>query len=592
MIRVVLLLFVMNLISFSVIAENITINHPSPYVRLHANDAVKWQRWDASVLLRAKKENKLILISSGYYACHWCHVMRRESFTDEAVAKILNEKFIVVKIDREINSALDNYLMNFMQSTQGYGGWPLNVFITPEGYPLTALVYLPKKEFISVVQNLNSRWLSENNRLRKMAQGMFEYAQLAANATIEISDIDMLDALMKSVNSVSDDLQGGIGNKQKFPMPYLIMSLLEIYESNRNKVQAEFIKLTLNQMLEQGLHDSVGGGFFRYTIDQGWQTPHFEKMLYTNAAMIKLYIKAYRVFKNKKWLLAAEETMKFVIREMKKDQGGYVSSLNAQDVSGEEGGNYVWHIEKLKSLLSKQQQVWLSKNVKFSELADSGKLMPMGFWSDEESIKLRRILMKKRQGNPPIKDSKMIVSWNAYLLSAMIELIDVTANKDYVEAAEQLYMKLSEQVEKGLVRSQKSYPQKYLEDYVFTAYAFWQWHKYKKEKGVEQRVNVLINTIEELFISEHGWKETDATLIPFPGELKNIKDGNLPSAEVVYLGLLQQRGLEEKVKAGNKSRNIMKADRRIIGNPLEYSSLIIFRALNQDTQPKRSLQIN
>lgn len=585
MIKNLCLMSMLFLFSFSVPAENITNNHPSPYVRLHANDAVKWQRWDKSILLRAKKENKLIFISSGYYACHWCHVMRKESFTDKVVAKILNEKFIPVKIDRELKPALDAYLMNFFQSTQGYGGWPLNVFLTPEGYPLTGLVYLPKNDFLSVVKTLNSKWLSESVRLNNIALSVFEHARKVNKKTQQISDKNLLEMLVKSADRVSDDLEGGFGDKSKFPMPYLMMSLISVYEQNKNEGLAEFIQLSLKQMAEQGLHDAIGGGFFRYTIDQGWQTPHFEKMLYTNAAMINLYVKAYKVFKKKKWLFVAEETMDFVIREMKRQEGGYVSSLNAQDEKSLEGGNYLWKKEKLRQLLNNSQQNWFDKNVRLSQLSVEDEVLPLGLWQDGDAAEIKNILMKKRVDNPPVKDNKMLISWNAYLLSSMIELIEITENKIYIIAAEKLYDDLNKQLVSGLTRNKHSYPQKYLEDYVFMANAVWLWGQYKKDNSNKLQLENLIKEINELFVSKHGWKETDRTIIPFPGDQKNIKDGNLPSTEVVYLNLLQQMKIENKEM---KARRLSNIDIRVIKQPLEYSSLIILKTqslLNQHALP-------
>lgn len=587
MIKNLCLMSALFLFSFSVPAENITNNHPSPYVRLHANDAVKWQRWDKSILQRAKKENKLIFISSGYYACHWCHVMRKESFTDKAVAKILNENYIPVKIDRELKPSLDAYLMGFVQAAQGFGGWPLNVFLTPEGYPLTGLVYLPKNDFISVINKLNSKWLNENVRLKNIALSVFDHSRKINKKTEIMSNKDLLDMFFKSVDRVSDDLEGGFGDASKFPMPYLMMSLISVYEKDNNEELAEFINLTLKQMTEQGLHDSIGGGFFRYTVDQGWQTPHFEKMLYTNAAMISLYVKAYEVFENKKWLFVAEETMNFVIREMKKQDGGYVSSLNAQDVNSQEGGNYLWKKQALIKLLNKSQQSWFEKNVRYSQQSEGVDVLPLGLWQGKKALEVKKLLMKKRSNNRPVKDNKMLISWNAYLLSSMIELIEITENKRYIAAAEELYDDLNKQVESGLARNQKIYPQKYLDDYVFTANAFWLWSKYKKEKANKQQLEELINDINALFVSSHGWKETDQTIIPFPGDLKNIKDGNLPSTEVVYLNLLQQMRIEgEELKA----RNMIDIDVRVIDirvkeQPLEYSSLIIFKTQSLLNQP-------
>jgi len=225
MIKIIhLLLLILCSKSLFVNAENITSEHPSPYVRMHANDAVKWQKWDRSILARAQKENKLIMISSGYFACHWCHVMRRESFTDKEIAVLLNKKYIPVKIDRELNSSLDAYLMGFLQRTQRRGGWPLNVFLTPQGYPLTGIVYLPKEQFHEVLLRLDAKWQKRSAELAKTALNAFEYAQQLSMASVSVSNKELQSALDNVLSQVVDELEGGFGNETKFPMPYLVMS--------------------------------------------------------------------------------------------------------------------------------------------------------------------------------------------------------------------------------------------------------------------------------------------------------------------------------------------------------------------------------
>lgn len=575
MIKALLLLLVTGLLPQLLFARNITENHPSPYVRLHANDAVKWQVWDRSVIRRAQKENKLIFISSGFYACHWCHVMRKEAFVDMQVAVLLNEKYISVKLDRELNSVVDAYLMGFLEKTQGRGGWPLNVVLTPDGYPLTGMVYLPKDNFLRVMRNIDKKWQKERVGLSAMAREVFEHTQREALQLKNISPDKLLQIFMASVEESADDFEGGFGNKIKFPRPYLLMSLLSVYEDTYDANLKEFIVLTLNQMSEQGLHDSVGGGFFRYTTDQSWQVPHFEKMLYTNAAMIKLYVQAYKTFADRKWLLVAEQTMDFVIRDMQGEKGGFVGSLNAQDKNEIEGGNYIWQKKELMSLLNTRQQNWLENNVQFTQLPDSEEVLPLGFWQGDDVEKIKQVLLDWRQKNQPVKDNKLNVSWNAYLLISMVDLVLVSDKPGYKQAALQQFNMLDNLDESKLIRNSRFHGQRYFEDYVFMAYAIWYWNYHLSKVPDYTRVDELVNKALDLFLGEVGWRESDGAIIPMPGETLVSKDGNLPSAAVYMLKLVKTRGTM-KGQIENKLRNMAtKVDVSSVENPLKSSSYII-----------------
>jgi len=572
-----LLLFISTLFMQAVTAENITTDHPSPYVRMHANDAVKWQKWDSSVLLRAKKENKLIMISSGYFACHWCHVMRRESFTNAEIAALLNSRYIPVKIDRELNSSLDAYLMDFLQRTQHRGGWPLNVFLTPEGYPLTGLVYLPAKRFQDVLLRLDARWQADSAELNKKAVAAFEYAQSLRLESVYVSNKQLQSALLNVLSQVTDDLQGGFGDGAKFPMPYLMMSLIAQYEKSTDEQLAQFIQLTLQQMATKGLHDVIGGGFFRYTVDQGWQLPHFEKMLYTNAAMIDLYVKAYNVFNDRRWLLVAEETMDFVIREMQGENGFYVSSLNAQDASGVEGGNYIWDKKVLPSIIKKLNNQAIAESTTYHAMPESEKILPVGLWAGQISEKNRRRLWQKRIENPPVKDDKLLLSWNAYLLSSMVDLIKVSNRSQDIKAAQTLYENIRAQTASDLLRNRQDNAQRYLEDYVFVANALHQWNKLQKSAVDRKLISSLVMQTLSLFVDDNGWNMTDKPVIPMPASQKNIKDGNLPSAEVVLLRLFYELKIDHSAVKKIIKRISQQVDIRVANNPLEYSGLIDFK---------------
>ena len=262
--------------------------HPSPYLAMHGKDPVHWQDWGPEVLRLAQAENKLVFISSGYFACHWCHVMQRESYHDPAIAELLNRHFIAVKLDRELHPALDAHLIAFVERTQGNAGWPLNVFLTPAGNPLVGLTYAPPAKFRELLQRLAETWTKEAAALKDVARRAA--AELGAQAASPAVSPD-LGALRIQLSAqalqLGDELQGGFGRQSRFPMIPQLLALLELLEIQPDARLRSLLQLTLDQMAGQGLRDHLGGGFFRYTVDPGWQIPHYEKMLYTNAMMVR-----------------------------------------------------------------------------------------------------------------------------------------------------------------------------------------------------------------------------------------------------------------------------------------------------------------
>ncbi len=578
MIRIVQLMLLVLFSQQSVFAVPVSADDISSYVRMHANDAVKWQQWDESVLQQAQKENKLILISSGYYACHWCHVMRRESFNDAEVAKIINNHFIPVKIDRELQPVLDDYLMGFMKNTQGYGGWPLNIFITPQGFPLTGLVYLPKKDFIKVLNNLKNKWQLEQAKLEEIAREAFNYTEMLNAQQIYVTHQELSDALEQEVKNSMDELEGGFGMRAKFPMPHLMLSLLEIYKIQQQPWMKDFLQLTLQQMSSKGLHDAVGGGFFRYTVDPGWNVPHFEKMLYTNAAMIQLYSRAYKVLGDEKWLWLAEETMEFLLREMSDGKGGFVSALNAQDSHDEEGGMYIWSEEELEKSLGEKKYHWYKKNIKNNFIESEQKLLPVGVWNGKEASEVKDSLLKKRIKNPALRDDKFVISWNAYTLKAITELLRVKPDSRYRQAAERLSKRIIQEHERWLGDPSKA--SVYLQDYVFMADALWRWQALSVSRD-ETRSFIITDEVFSRFISRNGWYLSSDSILPMPGAVRNIKDDNLPASDVVMMQLV--RSMPEKY-----SSRLLKLygedglmDSRVVIEPLHYASFIADRLIQQ-----------
>jgi len=334
--------------------------HPTPYLALHGNDPVQWQDWGPDVVKRAKAENKLIFISSGYFSCHWCHVMQRESYSDKGVASLLHGLAIPVKVDRELQPALDSWLIDFTQRTTGRAGWPLNVFLTPDGYPLVGASVAGITSLLPILEQLQTRWQESEKYLRTTALSAFKSMQPAPQShSGERPEPGMNKILaqlvIRQAMQNADDTAGGFGEQNKFPMSPQLKNLIELQASFPDEKLAEFLKLTLNQMARLGLRDHVGGGFFRYTVDPAWDTPHFEKMLYDNAQLIEIYLRAAQVFDQPAYLEVARDTLDFVLNVLRDTHGGYFASLSAVDDKDVEGGYYLWQTEELQSTLSKKE---------------------------------------------------------------------------------------------------------------------------------------------------------------------------------------------------------------------------------------------
>ena len=411
--------------------ENQLAHHPSPYLALHGHDPVAWQEWNAATVQRARKEGKLLFVSIGYFSCHWCHVMQRESYKNVEIAKLLNTYFIPVKVDREINGALDTELQAFAEATRGQAGWPLNIFITPEGYPLTALLYAPPQDFLQYLTRLSTRWQQESPAL----------AQAAKAAAQEIPSEQVQDAkfapqialiyqqrLVNEALSQADLFRGGFGSANKFPQSPQMAALLEIQRQAPNPKLAEFLRLTLDRMANLGLYDHIGGGFFRYTVDPDWLMPHFEKMLYDNAQLASLYLQAAKVLQQPVYRDIALRTLDFMLADMREpSSGAFITSLSAIDTQDREGGVYLWDKMTLKKLLAPDEIKLIAK---FWELARPAEFelgyLPLHHTqpTKAEQVRLSIIYAKlkiARAKRIPPKDDKQLAGLNGLTLIALAE---------------------------------------------------------------------------------------------------------------------------------------------------------------------------
>lgn len=469
---------------------NKLINESSPYLLQHAHNPVNWLPWSDESLELAKKEQKLILISIGYAACHWCHVMEKESFEDENVAKLMNEHFICIKVDREERPDVDAYYMDAVQMMQGQGGWPLNCFALPDRRPVWGGTYFRKNQWTGVLQSVVSLYKNRFHDLMEQASQVQKGLQSIAvlHYSKQKADMKNLGESLKGWQKQFDMLDGGFKGAPKFPMPVSISFLHDYQLHSKDEKIRGFLDITLRKMALGGLYDAVGGGFARYSTDRLWKVPHFEKMLYDNAQLIGLYARASGAFQREFYLEIARESLAFVERELKSPEGLFCSSLDA-DSEGEEGAFYVWTEQEFSRLLADDAAV----------LKDYFGIGDRGLWENGKNILYAEMLPDEfaRQRNTntfapdlkkakntlfearskrlrPALDDKQICSWNALMLDGLLHLYEASAQKEHLEKAKKLansMLRIFRKEDGGLYRIHKQGKTSvaaFLDDYAFT----------------------------------------------------------------------------------------------------------------------------
>ena len=434
---------------------NALVNQTSPYLLQHAHNPVDWYPWDEATLDKAKLEDKLLLISIGYSACHWCHVMEHESFEDEEVAKIMNENFICIKVDREERPDIDQIYMTAVQLMQQRGGWPLNCIALPDGKPFWGGTYFRKDEWKKQILGLANAY--QNNRVKvleyaeKLSKGIQQVEMVVKNTKEENFLWQDINNMVSSWSERFDNLEGGSNGAPKFPMPNAYSFLLRYAHLSNNKEVLEHIELTLNKMAFGGIYDQIGGGFARYSTDRFWKAPHFEKMLYDNGQLASLYSEGYLKFKNPLYKEIVFESLEFIERELLDETGAFYSALDA-DSEGEEGKFYVWNETELrlvirqdfeifksyyninnKGLWEHENYILLRKKSK-QEIAKKYKVSVSELNSKIENWK--KILMKERSKRiRPGLDDKSLTSWNALMLKGYVDAYMAFGEKDHLEIA-------------------------------------------------------------------------------------------------------------------------------------------------------------
>ncbi len=539
-------------------ASNRLADHPSPYLALHGGDPVHWQPWEPAVLERARREGKLILVSVGYFACHWCHVMQRESYQDAEIARQLNGQFIAVKVDRELEPVLDQRLQDFAQTVNGIGGWPLNAFLTPEGYPLSAVLYLPRDEFSRYLDRLGTRWRADRERLSTAAREMSERVASARQAnestTGQPAVASLGPALVKAALEEADRLQGGFGQETKFPMVPQLWALLEIQARRPDAEVAAFLRTTLEHMADLGLYDHIGDGFFRYTTDPDWRTPHFEKMLYDNALLAWLYLRASEVLGEPRYRAVGLATLRFMIRDMRGEGGALVASLSAIDDRGVEGGVYLWRAEDLDRLLSPPERRLASLAWGLNRPAqwEAGTLPIM--WATAEAVRkqlnlseaahraamaaIKDKLLQARATRLLPRDDKRLAGWNGLALLALAE--GARHSPEFRSPAATLARFLKslwngEVLPRAVDQRGRSLGPGTLGDYAGVALGLLAWSDVDRDRGAAEVARALLHTALRTYRTPVGWLEDSADLLPGAVVNAHLPDSVLLSAETLWL---------------------------------------------------------
>jgi len=431
----------------------------SPYLKQHADNPVDWYPWGDEAFTKARTEDKPVLLSVGYSACHWCHVMAHESFEDAATAQIMNDLFVNIKVDREERPDVDEIYMQAVQMMTGHGGWPMTVFLTPEGKPFYGGTYYPREprygmpSFQQVLDGVIDAYRNRRPQLEKMANelsGSLQREKLAIGGTPDDLNADLLTAAASKLSASFDKNYGGFGGAPKFPQPMNLEFLLREYKRTGDAELLEIVTFTLQKMARGGLYDQLGGGFHRYSVDAIWLVPHFEKMLYDNAQLSRVYLHAYQTTGEAFYRTIAEEIYDYVLREMTSSEGGFYSATDA-DSEGEEGKFFVWSKAELEDLLGDDARIAVEywgvsskgnfegHNILFVPNDEAVAAERLGLSVDDLRAKLAllkdKLFAARTQRVHPGLDDKILTAWNGLMLASLSEAARVLDRRDYREAA-------------------------------------------------------------------------------------------------------------------------------------------------------------
>jgi uncharacterized protein YyaL (SSP411 family) len=586
----------------------------SPYLLQHAYNPVDWYPWGEEALERAKKEDKPIFLSVGYSACHWCHVMAHESFEDGEVAKIMNEHYVNIKVDREERPDLDDIYQRVCQLATGTGGWPLSAFLTSDQKPFYVGTYFPKEGgrynmpgFKTILLQLATAYKGKKDEI-EAASGEFmgalvQTARDVAQGTADKASLErsIIDEAAMGLLQMGDPIYGGFGQAPKFPNASNLMFLLRYYDISGMNRFKDFVAFTADKMAAGGIHDQLGGGFARYATDQKWLIPHFEKMLYDNALLAQLYSELYQITKGEKYLQITRKTLDFVVREMTHPEGGFFSAQDA-DSEGEEGKFYVWHKKEIASILGDQvatdifcEHYGVTEGGNFQGHNILNVRVPMANVGlrygkpPEQAVQIvvdaSALLFAAREKRVrPGRDEKVLTSWNGLMISGFAKGYGVTGDEKYLQAAKKAVGFVETKIAAGDGRLQRTFKDgkaklnAYLDDYAFYVGGLLDLF------SVDSRPEYLEKAIKYTdFMLKHFWDEKEANLFFTSDDheklivrTKNFYDLAIPSGNsVAASNLLRLYHYTQDNSYLDRALKIMKAAARPAAeNPFGFGQML------------------
>ncbi len=586
----------------------------SPYLLQHRDNPVDWYPWGSEALERARSEDKPILLSVGYSACHWCHVMERESFEDPETAAYMNDHFVSVKVDREERPDVDAIYMEAVQSITGHGGWPMTVFLDPDGVPFYGGTYFPPDEsrgmpsFRMVMEAVVHAFETQREKIREKAP--VARARLGAIGEVEPRDLPGTAELEEAVQrllAAADRRNGGFGGAPKFPPASSLELLMARGES-------EAVELTLDRMLAGGIYDQLGGGFARYSVDAVWLVPHFEKMLYDNALLARAYLHGWQVLGHERYRRVCEETLDWMLREMRGPEGGFYSALDA-DSEGEEGKFYVWTPEEIREVLGKDPNCsslsgpQVERLLQFCGVSESGNFegknilhLAEGVEAEEPEglAEMRRALFEARARRVwPGLDDKRLTSWNALAIAALADAGAVLGREDYLDAARACAEFVLDQLRDDdgrLLRTYKdgrAHLNAYLEDHAFLLEALLALYESTfEEQWFAEARDLAESTIERFGDPERGgFFSTSSDHEELIARRKEVGDHPIPSGNSsAAMGLLRLEALTGERRYGEAAEGVFRLFAKpAVQHPDAFAHLL--RALDFRLSPTREVAL-
>lgn len=581
---------------------NLLGNESSPYLLQHANNPVFWKPWGDAAKQKAKDENKLIIISVGYAACHWCHVMEHESFEDSTVAAMMNENFVSIKVDREERPDVDDIYMSACQLMSKRGcGWPLNAIALPDGRPIFVGTYFPKAQWVDILKQVHEFYETKPEEALKIADQVTQGIQGLENITkfegkAQFFEQEREDMMTKFLSTI-DMVNGGRNGKPKFPMPANYIYALSYYDQSNRAETKDAVLLTLDKMAAGGIYDHLGGGFARYSTDAIWKVPHFEKMLYDNGQLVSLYSQAWQLNGKQRYKEVVYETLDFIQKEMTNDVGGFYSSYDA-DSEGEEGKFYVFTAEEIRKLLGDEADIfaeaynvqgngnWEHSNILFRSSSDEeiAKRNDLTVEVLHEQLRKNRatLLSQRNKRVYPGLDDKVITSWNGLMLKGYVDAYRAFGEQKFLDAAlrnANFILENCVQKDNSLTRiykDKRSTINGFLDDYAQTAYAFTALYQATFDaKWLEEADKLTAYAIAHFYDETSGMfyyaSDKDDPLIVRKMETTDnvIPGSNSAMAHVLFeLGTYLYK--EDYVKKSQQMLKNIKGD--VLRNPMFYAN--------------------